>query len=290
MDESIPERVAREYRYDALTWQEINEAVVQEKVVVLPVGSTEQHGHHLPLDMDNKGVTEVVMAAAKIAPDKMLVLPTVAYGYTHHVMDFPGTITIEPSTFIRFLLDIARSVAYHGFRRIIVVNGHGSNHHLIDQVSRQVNLQTEALCMCLSYWSLGQEKWNEIRTSGMGGSAHAGELETSLYLHFDRSGVREDRVKGDIPEYMALPGADEWYYRDLTLGAGVANIMEWTSAFSPTGANGLPEHATAEKGEILFEHIVERFAQLTTWFKHRPDLKRRTFHAVATPDRFPFEF
>ena len=131
------EAVRRQHRFhELLTWPEINEAVAQAKVVVLPVGSVEQHGYHLPLDVDVKLASSVCLGAGERAPEEMLVLPPVSYGYCHHVMDFPGTINIEPTTFVRLLLDITRSVAYHGFKRIIIVNGHGSNHPLVEQAGR----------------------------------------------------------------------------------------------------------------------------------------------------------
>ena len=78
--------VRGEHRYELLTWPEINEAVAQEKVVVLPIGSVEQHGHHLPLDVDVKLASSVCNAAGVRAPETMLVLPAVGYGFTHHVM------------------------------------------------------------------------------------------------------------------------------------------------------------------------------------------------------------
>src|SRR5690606_27274973 len=140
-------------------------------------------------------VEAVCHEAGRRAPETMLVMPAVPYGYCHHVMDFPGTITIQPSTFVTFLLDITRSLAHHGFERIVVINGHGSNHPLVEQVGRQTNLQTTALCATLSWWQLVAEYWNsELRESGPGGSAHACELETSMYLHLDEAGVRKDRI------------------------------------------------------------------------------------------------
>ncbi len=154
MNEIDVDAVRREFRYERLTWPEINEAVAQEKVIVLPVGSVEQHGHHLPLDVDMKLAAAVALAAGERSPVDMLIMPAMSYGYCHHVMDFPGTITISPSTFTSLLLDITRSVAYHGFKRIILVNGHGSNHHLVEQAGRQTNLQTDALCCTLSWWQL----------------------------------------------------------------------------------------------------------------------------------------
>ena len=99
MAERVLESVREQYRYELLTWPEINEAVAMKKVVLLPVGATEQHGPHLPLDTDFKLASAVANEAGRRSPEDMVVMPAVPYGYTHHVQDFPGTINIEPSTF-----------------------------------------------------------------------------------------------------------------------------------------------------------------------------------------------
>lgn len=272
--------VSNEYRYERLTWPEINVAVEQQKVIVLPVGSVEQHGHHLPLDVDVRLASSVALEAGKRSPSNMLVMPPVTYGYCHHVMDFPGTITIEPGTFTRLLIDITKSVAYHGFRNIILLNGHGSNYHLVDQAGRQTNLQTDAVCCTLSWWQLAADYWNrEVRESGPGGCAHACELETSAYLHLDADAVRKDRIKAALPEFVTdVPGGEEWQWVDLTLGAGPAAITSWTSAYSETGSFGAPELATEEKGRLVFDHAVNRLVDLASWLQTRPAEARRDHH------------
>ena len=219
-------------------------------------------------------------------------MPTVAYGYCNHVMDFPGTITIQPTTFVNMLLDITRSVAYHGFKRIVVVNGHGSNAPLVEQVGRQTNLQTDAICFTLSWWQLVADYWNrEVRESGPGGCAHACELETSMYLHLEPDGVRTDRVRGAIPEYMTnFPGGERWHWTDLTLGVGPATMISWTSSYSETGSFGAPELATPEKGKLACEHAVDQLVELVRWLKDRPREARREHHAVQPTFPLPFRF
>ncbi len=120
-------RAETEYRYEKLTWPEINDAIDLGKVCILPCGAVEQHGPHLPLDVDLVCPNGVAHGAGKLLPGKILVLPIVAYGYTGHVMDFPGTINNDFEHFMHHVLDITRSLAYHGFKKIILLNGHGSN-------------------------------------------------------------------------------------------------------------------------------------------------------------------
>ena len=221
----------------------------------------------------------------------MLVLPPFTYGYCNHVMDFPGTITIQPDTFVRALVDITTSLAYHGFKRIVLVNGHGSNHPLVEQAGRQTNLRTDALCLTLSWWNLIAGYWNEIRDSGPGGSAHACELETSLYLHMDDGAVHMERLVAGLPDYVTqIPGGDKWQYMDLTLGSGPASIISWTSSYSESGSFGNPELATIEKGRLVMEKAVEQMVEMVRWFRTRPTESRRELHATPPTIPYPFEW
>jgi len=104
-------RAATEYRYEKLAWPEINDAIDMGKVCIVPCGAVEQHGPHLPLDVDIVCPQGIAYGAGQQIADKMLVLPTVCYGYTGHVMDFPGTINTNYTTFMEQVLDIAKSLA-----------------------------------------------------------------------------------------------------------------------------------------------------------------------------------
>ena len=149
-----------EYRYNHLTWPEINEAIDQQKLVLLPTGSTEQHGRHLPLDTDVFLAESVCLEVGRRAKGKVLVLPPISYGLNLHHIDFPGTVHIEPENFIAFCVDITKSVAYHGFEKILLVNGHGSNASLIDLIARKTTLATESLCFACSYFHFLLEKFH----------------------------------------------------------------------------------------------------------------------------------
>src|ERR1700752_2221970 len=108
----MPSRARDEYRYEKLTWPEINDAVELGKVCIVPCGAVEQHGPHLPLDVDLVCPTEIALAAARQVASKALVLPAIAYGYTGHVIDFPGAINCDFEHFVHHLLDITKSLAY----------------------------------------------------------------------------------------------------------------------------------------------------------------------------------
>jgi creatinine amidohydrolase/Fe(II)-dependent formamide hydrolase-like protein len=143
-----------------------------------------------------KGIAD---GTGREVPGKVLVLPTLWNGYTAHVMDFPGTLNAHPTTLLESVLDVTRSLAYHGFKKILLLNGHGSNSPILDLAARRTNLETDAECAALSWWGLlTVDKdflpgWRESKFPG--GCAHACELETSLYLYLDGANVRRDLIR-----------------------------------------------------------------------------------------------
>src|SRR5438552_8849683 len=162
-----------EFRYNRLTWPEMNDAIAAQKLVILPTASTEQHGKHLPIDVDTFLCESVCMEVGRRAASKVLVLPTIAYGLNLHHIDFPGTIHIEPESFINFCLNITKSVAYHGFGKILIVNGHGSNMPLVDLVARKTVLATQSLCFATGYYQFLLDAFETVRESPV--IAHADE-------------------------------------------------------------------------------------------------------------------
>src|SRR5215203_2789740 len=272
-------RAATEYRYEKLTWPEINDAIEMEKVCVVPCGSVEQHGHHLPLDVDIVCPQGIAYGAGQAVADKVLVLPPVWYGYTGHVMDYPGTINTHYETFIRQVIDVTKSLAYHGFKKIILLNGHGSNMPNLDLVARRTNLETDAECVCAAWWNLLTvdktflPKWRQSKFPG--GCAHACELETSLYMYLDGDNVRHDKIKNGVISFNEEENPFNWV--DL-FAAGPATIISWTSSYTETGVLGEPELATAEKGRQAYEEAVKQLVRFVTYFHDRPADPRRDRH------------
>jgi creatinine amidohydrolase len=283
-------RARTEYRYEKLTWPEINDAVELGKVCVIPCGSVEQHGHHLPLDVDIVCPQGIAYGAGRAVPDKMLVLPPVWYGYTAHVMDFPGTINTHYETFIKMVLDVTKSLAYHGFKTIMLLNGHGSNMPNLDLVARRTNLETDAECILGAWWNLltvDKEflpRWRESKFPG--GCAHACELETSLYLYLDGDNVRKDKIESGDISFNLENSPFNWV--DL-FGAGPATIISWTSSYTDTGVLGEAKLATAEKGKQAYEEAVKQLCRFVTWFKDRPKDQRKDRHRKTPTMPFPWE-
>jgi len=272
-------RAQTEYRYEKLTWPEINDAIELGKVCIIPCGAVEQHGHHLPLDVDLVCPTGIALGAGRERPESILVLPTVSYGYTGHVMDFPGTINVDFEHFMHQVLDITKSLAYHGFKKIVLLNGHGSNMPNLDLVARRTNLETDAECILAAWWNLlTVDKqflpgWRQSRFPG--GCAHACELETSLYLYLDEENVRKDKIQNGVISFNEEESPFNWV--DL-FAAGPATLISWTSSYSETGVLGEPELATVEKGRQVYEEGVKQLVRFVDYFKERPVDPRRDRH------------
>jgi len=265
-----------EYLYNRLTWQDMNEAIAMQKVIILPTGSTEQHGPHLPLDVDTFLCEAVCLEVGRRIPERVLVLPPVAYGLNLHHMDFPGTIHIEPDVFISFCLNITKSVAYHGFKKILLVNGHGSNTPLVDIVARKTTLVTDSLCAAVNYYRLASEAFEQVRETSV--LAHADEFETSLYLYLAPERVRMEKAVADndvtgrnlssdsVPQYP-VRFSDYW--------------GRWTQV----GVHGDPTAATREKGRLIFESAVSRLIDVVDEWRDWPIGQRVDQHTEPIQSR-----
>ncbi len=282
--ESMPKAPA--YIYEKLAWPEVNEAVAAGKVPVVPIGSVEQHGPHLPLDVDCVLPRGVALHAAELIPDKILVLPVIPLGYTGHVMDFPGTINLHYQHFIDMVIDVGKSLAYHGFKKIILLNGHGSNLPNLDIASRRINLETDAESVFCAWWSLLTvdkqflPRWRESYFPG--GCAHACELETSAYLYLDETNVRKNLIADEQIAFNADHSDYQWC--DL-FGSGPAPLTSWTSTYTRSGVCGAAQLATREKGQAAVHEAARQLARLVLEFGGRPKPARKDHH--ARPPSFP---
>jgi len=275
-------------RYDELTSPEIDEAAEDGATIVVPVGATEDHGPHLPLDVDRR-IVEAVCEPAVAARDDALLFPTIDHGYLPHHMDFPGGITIDWRTFVDYVIDVCVSLAHHGFERILLVNGHGSNHHLLELASRQVMLQYPDIhCAMLSWWEIDEvrETASAVREAGPQGSAHAGEMETSIYMHLYPERVDTDAAPRDVdyPEsrhFNNLDLAGQTRPEDST----PVTMLGWWSTISETGVLGDATVATPETGELLLEAAVEGLSSVLEEFATYPIRSIDDHHARTVTDR-----
>lgn len=253
-------------RYERLTWPEVRRAVEQDRVCLIPAGTLEDHGPHLPLDADTRIATEICRRAAEAIPEEVVLLPPVIHGYTPHHMDFPGPITIGWETFTRYCVDIGTSLARHGFRRLLFLNGHGSNIPLVDLAARLIGLEHPGVLAAAAFYLTseeGQRAIEEVRDSGRGGMGHACELETSIYLALDPDAVQMDRA---VDESSYPEGPNAW----MDWSDGPLKIMPWWNAISRTGVHGDATKATAEKGVALLDAAVRECIAFVRELREKP--------------------
>ena len=230
----------------------------ERTVVVVPTGSIEQHGPHLPLDTDSFLCTAVAEAAAERARSDgpVLVVPTVSVGASEHHMAFPGTLTLRPATFLAVVKDLCGSLSRHGFRRQLVVNGHGGNRALLAEAIQEIGFEEPVHVGLVDYWSLARAVVDDVRESPPGGMAHACEFETSLMLFLRPESVRQDLIEREIPR----PRSQSELF-DLFLTSPLSTHWK-TRELSRSGVMGAPDLATAEKGRRLFEGCADGLARL----------------------------
>lgn len=245
--------------------------------MLLPVGAIEQHGPHLPLDVDNVQAVAICERAAESQPPLFLVMPPVHYGWVGLGLDFPGTVHISAEHFIGYTTDICLSLARMGFRKVILVNGHGGNRAALEIAARQVMTTSDIHVALVSCWCLGREALNKHRESRFpGGMAHACEYETSVYM-----ACRPELVKTDLIEkemYEDVPR--RWFWGDL-MADPPAQMMDVASRITQSGVSGDPTKASAEKGEAFLEAAAADLIEMAREFQSLP-IKARHSHLAST--------
>lgn len=207
------------------SWTEVADDAAH-LVILVPVGSTEQHGPHLPLDTDTRIAVAIAEEAAGRAPDRVVVAPALGFGSSGEHADFPGTLSIGTEVLTQVLLELGRSA--DGFAGMVFVNGHGGNHEAL----RAAVMRLEEEGRRVGSWS-----W-----SSPGADAHAGRTETSLLLTIAPDTVEFDRAE---------PGRTEPIV-DLIEDLRASGVR----AVSPNGVLGDPTGASAPEGRDLLDRFV----------------------------------
>lgn len=238
-----------------ITWSEARRALSKAQVALLPVGSTEQHGPHLPLGTDWLAAEEIARRASRVGG--WILLPTVPVGVSEHHRQFWGTLWVPPEVLRDYVVGIGRALGSHGLRRIVFVNGHGGNTPALDEAAR--SLRREGIyAYVYVWWRAIPEVIAEIIESG---GSHAGEMETSVMLAIARNLVRQEHYGEAV-----RGGSSEW---GKTIHG--VNVGFDTLDFSQSGATGDPSRATPEKGERLLQAAAARLNEFCKWLSAQPD-------------------
>jgi creatinine amidohydrolase len=231
---------------DAMTWPEAEIALTATRPVILPLGSTEQHGPHMSMGTDN------VMASfwAKRLAESCdgLYLPTLNYGQVWSAREFPGTISLSPSALEAVLVDVADSLYRHGVRRLVLLSGHmGNAQVMVSAARRLLELFPDMVTVRICYPSTKRVMDGIAETPLWdGNNFHAAEIETSLMLAVAPEACRMELAPSEYPE----------------VPAGYAGrVVPWRE-FSRTGVFGDASAATAEKGERLISRWLEVMTEL----------------------------
>ena len=233
-----------ETEWRKLRADQLRDMAARDTIVIVPVASLEQHGPHLPVEVDSiLGETIAARTASKISArgQAVLVLPVLWTGLSEHHMSFGGTITLDNAAFAALLEGVVRSVLRHGFKKIVLLNAHGGNENALRAITDDLTPKLGVPIIQFTYWYAAAVPIAKI-LEAQGGLTHACEAETSMMMAVRPELVARDRV----PQDGGNPHDDV-----------PAGIYRWRSLGSrtPTGALGHPEAATPEKGERLFDAI-----------------------------------
>ncbi|MDA0837351.1 MAG: creatininase family protein [Planctomycetota bacterium] len=239
--------------YGDQRWIDIRDVDKENTIVVCPLASLEQHGHHLPLLTDTYLVTGIADRVHEKLGDKIALTPTLWLGASDHHLNFPGTITVQNTLYTEMIKSVLRCFVRAGFRRIFFLNGHGGNltpgSNAITDMVNSCSDCDEALITIGSYWNIAKPVMSaEMHGMESKQLSHAGEYETSMMLHFQKDLVHMKQAKGHHPVI------DTPFFSTENLGrVGLGGRFYRQSA---TGALGKPEKSTAKKGKSLVNAIV----------------------------------
>lgn len=244
---------------------ELMDRVEDGAVAVLPTGSLEQHGAHLPVGTDSLLAEAVVREAVDLAVADgvpAVAFPAIWTGFSPHHVPLGGTVSLSKETLVALLDDVCSSMLAMGFSKVLVVNGHGGNRPVTSLVAGDLGTrQHEADVAELNYSALAAERFEELRSGEAGSAYHAGEFETALMLYLHGELVDVDAARDDHNE-----PATQYSPSDMFSG-GPLGMRRTYDFLTDDGVRGDPTLATAAEGESLFEAATEALADVIGRFR-----------------------
>ena len=252
-----------------LSWDEIETHLAEDDVALLPIGATEQHGHHAPLLLDTGWASITAEEAARRA--NCLVAPPLHYGWSHGHMAFPGTLGLRAETLVAVAVDIGECLVRHGFRRIVIVNGNRqANLPPLEIAAVKLRLSTGALVAVADCGLLAREAVASLSEGAAGTLGHAGESETSLVLAYYPHLTDMSRAPGGFTAQADAAAPRQGHYTlDPRLdGDSVSrpHLPEefWERTAARQGVVGDESLASAEKGYAMIGALADRLAGVIT--------------------------
>lgn len=254
------------------SWPQIDDFLrVGNDTVLVPIGATEQHGRHMPLMVDTAWAIATCEATAALC--NVLIAPPIHLGWSSHHMGYPGCITLRPETLTQVAIDVGESLAYHGFKRIIFVNGNRiANLPPLDIAASKLRARTGAFIAVADVSQLAKEEFNAINDSQLGGLGHAGESETSLMLAYRPELVdMSQAVTATLPPRRWAPHVSSETRIDGNRISIPHDVDTFTAANREMGGTmGDAKSATAEKGRAMIEAFSRNLAEFISEISKRP--------------------
>ena len=242
-----------EIEWRKLRAEQLREMARRDAVVILPVGSIEQHGPHLPVEVDSQLGEQVALRTARLMDargEPVLVLPMLWTGISEHHMSFGGTITLDLATFNAVVEGIVKSLVRHGFRRVVLLNGHGGNENALRCLADELTPRYRIPIVEFTYWYAAADAIAGILETQKG-LQHACEAETAMMMAVRPELVAESRIPlakaNRTPDVADIVGGGVYRWRAI-------------GAMSSSGVVGNPEAASAAKGVRLFDAVSATLA------------------------------
>ena len=228
-------------------------------IAILPVAAVEQHGPHLPLEVDAIINAGILARALELLPETVpvSVLPAQVVGKSNEHGAFPGTLTVTAETLIRVWTEIGESVARAGVRKLVILNSHGGQPQIMDIVARDLRVRLDMFVVTLSYWGVGVPD-GLFPDAELRHGIHGGSAETSIMLYLRPDLVRDAERRNFVPSSVALE-RDYTYLRPE--GSGIGFGWE-TQDLHPAGACGDATDADAARGRRIIEQVADRLVAL----------------------------
>lgn len=252
------------YLWGEMTWQDAEQRLQEVDIALLPVGSIEQHGPHLPLDTDAFDAEYLAKRIAEMCSHpKPLVLPLISYGVSYEHDEFKGTVSISNDTLSYLIYDIGLSVAKNGIKKLVIINGHGGNNPTLNYAAQMITRDAK-IFVCVDTGETSDVDIYQITETP--NDVHAGEIETSTSLATRPHLVKMEKAEKLIPKFSSR-------YLNFTSKRYVS-WYAYTKKISENGVLGDPTRASVEKGEKIWNLMITHLLSLVE------DLKSMTLEEI----------